>query len=397
MTSPNEQRAIEALRAAERALATASIGPVRLELDAELGGSERSHVFRFRVGDGPPQAPRSVIAKRAAIGEDEIYDPDASGFPAPAWRLYNDWAGLQFLTQVAADTPLAPRFYAGDRAAGLIVIEDLGAGDTLADLLLGADSEGAELRAIEFSALLGRMHGLTAGKQAEFDRLRDGLAPRDKATDHYSFQWLATALHRAADMLDVVVAPEVDRELAVLIAAIREPGPFLAYTHGDPCPDNIVHGSAGLQLLDFEFGDFRHALVDGVYSRILFPTCWSVNRLPSRIMRDMEHAYRAELSKGCSAATDDSAFSRAVVEGCAYWALTMFDWYSVPQLLGESIEWGIATVQQRVLARADLLARTTEEFGYLEGLGATFRTIAARLRARLPIDADAMPLYPAFR
>jgi hypothetical protein len=391
------ERTAETQHIAEQLLAAAPAGPMRLEPDVELDGSDRSHVYRFRVIDGLPDAPASVIVKRAALGEGEIYDLDASMFPAPAWRLYNDWAGLQFLTHVAPDRLLAPRFYAGDRLAGLVVMEDIGSGDTLADLLLGADPAAAEQRAIEHATLLGRMHALSVGRQAEFDRLRDGLAQRDKTGDYYTYQWLAAALQVATEALDITPAPEVAGELALLIAAIRDPGPFLVYTHGDPCPDNLVRSSAGLRLLDFEFGDFRHALIDGVYGRILFPTCWCVNQLPIQMVRSMEQAYRAELSQGCPAAADQATFARAVVEGCAYWALTLFDWYSMPQLLGEPVEWGIATVQQRVLARAELLARTAAEFGYLEALGATFGTIATRLRARLPADLEAMPLYPAFR
>jgi len=39
----------------------------------------------------------------------------------------------------------------------------------------------------------------------------------------------------------------------------------------------------------------------------------------------------------------------------------------------------------------------TEEYGYLESVGATLRMIAEKLRARWPPEADAMPYYPAFR
>jgi hypothetical protein len=60
-------------------------------------------------------------------------------------------------------------------------------------------------------------------------------------------------------------------------------------------------------------------------------------------------------------------------------------------------EWGISTVRQRVLLRSDIFARTTQEFGYLEAIGASFAALAARLRRDWPPEADAMPFYPAFR
>jgi hypothetical protein len=39
----------------------------------------------------------------------------------------------------------------------------------------------------------------------------------------------------------------------------------------------------------------------------------------------------------------------------------------------------------------------TEECGYLKSVGATVRSMAMKLRAQWPADADAMPYYPAFR
>jgi Mn-containing catalase len=46
--------------------------------------------------------------------------------------------------------------------------------------------------------------------------------------------------------------------------------------------------------------------------------------------------------------------------------------------------------------RSDILAKTTEEFGHMEAIGATVHAIAAKLRATWP-EADRMPYYPAFR
>ena len=41
-----------------------------------------------------------------------------------------------------------------------------------------------------------------------------------------------------------------------------EPGPFLAFTHGDPAPTNNHVAGDEVRLLDFEYGGFRHALYD---------------------------------------------------------------------------------------------------------------------------------------
>ncbi len=314
MTEAHELYVAETISIVERTLSASFGSAVRLDTALQLDGSDRSHVFRLSLLEGPPDAPASVIVKRAAVGNDESYDPNAAAFPAPAWRLFNDWAGLQFLGHVAGSDPLAPRLYGGDRNAGLIVLEDLGTGETLDQVLLGDNAQAAAQGLVDLAALLGRMHALTIGRQPEFDRLRDSLGPRDKETEHYTYQWLATALYSAANDLAVTPAPGVGEELAALIEIIKAPGPFLAYTHGDPCPGNDLRVGAQLRLLDFEFGDFRHALTDGVYGRMLFPTCWCSNRVPHAVVLQMESAYRAMLMQRCTAARDDALFSQAVID-----------------------------------------------------------------------------------
>lgn len=382
---------------AERVLSASLGSRVHLDSTPQLDSSDRSHVFRLCLLEGPPDAPASVIVKRAVVGDDENYDPSAAAFLTPAWRLFNDWAGLQFLSDVAGFDPIAPRLYGGDRDAGLIVLEDLGTGETLDLLLLGKDRTAAERRLVELATLLGRMHALTLGRQPEFDQLRDTLGPRDKATEHYTYDWLATALWSAAADLSITPAPGIEEDLAALITMIREPGPFLAYTHGDPCPGNDLHRDSRLWLLDFEFGDYRHALTDGVYGHIFFPTCWCSNRVPASVVTQMEMAYRAILMQACPAARDDGLFAEAVVVSCAYWALTMYAWNPVAALVAQDEEWGIATVRQRVLERSEQLAQVAEQYGHLEALGATLKAIATKLRSRLPTDVDRLPFYPAFR
>jgi tRNA A-37 threonylcarbamoyl transferase component Bud32 len=102
-------------------------------------------------------------------------------------------------------------------------------------------------------------------------------------------------------------------ELEALMASMSESGPFLAYTHGDPCPDNCLLSDSRVCLVDFEVAGFRHVLIDGVYGRIHFPTGWCVNRIEQRIVQQMELAYRAELVKGCPEAADDVQFYHAIV------------------------------------------------------------------------------------
>lgn len=386
----------EAIRViAERVLSATFAGAV--ELDAGEALRERTHVWRCAVRNGPATAPASVIIKRARAWDGVTYDPDSNQPSSSAAHFFNDWAGLQLLSEVAGADSIAPRFYGGDRAAGLFVIEDLGAGVSPDQALLGDDPAAAEANLMALARMLGHMHAATIGWHEHFVRMRAALGPYDPGDQGY--RWLADGFLSTTTALDLPLRSGVAAELETLPDALANPGPFLAYTHGDPCPDNWVWAGERLRLFDFETGAFRHALTDGVYGRIHFPTCWCVNRLPDHIPPLMEAAYRVELARACPAAQDDQLFGRAVVEACAYWTLRLCsrDMRPILQVIDEDFEWGISTVRQRVLMRAGIFERLTAERGYLVALGATFADLAAKLRTRWPAEADAMPYYPAFR
>ena len=86
--------------AAARILAQACGGPVRLQPGSPPeGGSGRANLFRCTVAAGPSGAPASVIVKRVNIEPGDAYDPAAA--TGPAARLFNEWASLQFLFEVA--------------------------------------------------------------------------------------------------------------------------------------------------------------------------------------------------------------------------------------------------------------------------------------------------------
>src|SRR5688572_3129019 len=109
-----------ALQTAERVLATAFAGRPRLELLTPLAAATwRNRVLRCRVLDAEPGVPDTVVFKQPRAG----YDPDRAAWPTLS--LLNEWAGLQFLGSLGLAPPLAPRLYGGDRAAGLVVLEDL--------------------------------------------------------------------------------------------------------------------------------------------------------------------------------------------------------------------------------------------------------------------------------
>ena len=95
MTTSSDKRSWETVRAAaEQILSEVFREKVQIGETKHIGGN-RSAVFRCTLLDGPDEAPTSVVAKQAMVQKGEIYDPDAH--EGPAWRLFNEWAGLQFL------------------------------------------------------------------------------------------------------------------------------------------------------------------------------------------------------------------------------------------------------------------------------------------------------------
>ncbi|HEY3280694.1 MAG TPA: phosphotransferase [Armatimonadota bacterium] len=370
-------------------------GDLRFDKLEPLGGSDRSYVARCRILDPPKGVPASVVIKAVKGDWDPLLmraDTPTSSHPR---GFANDWFGAQFLTEVRPGLRVSPKFVGGLRSEGFIVLEDLGEGDSLAEVLQGNDPARADRALMAYASTLGRMHAATIGHEGQYNRLRDDWVPglsQELPTGDASY----TGIREACRTLGVPLSPEAEAGLDRVALSMKEPGPFLAYTHGDPCPDNNRLLGDEVRLIDFECGAYRHALCDGVYGRLPFPTCWCVNRLPAQVPPHMEAAYRAELVKGCPEAGDDDLFRLAVVEATAHWTCETTGSH-LPGALEGDHEWGISTIRQRVLLRLDNLAVLTEELGLLEPLGDVALAMAKRLRALWPADLVEMPLYPAFR
>jgi hypothetical protein len=400
--------------AAERVLTQTFGGPMRL---ADPQGvwvypdECRVTIQRAAVREGPPGAPATVILKR--IHGDDPYDPRdlrlaGGGFydATPAWRLITEWTATRFLSRFASDPPLSPRCYGGDLAEGFVILEDLGSGERLGDLLHGSDPARAEAALLGYATALGRVHGATAGREAEYDRLWTELGDRASTERSIEAEQLPRSWRRVRDVGDafgVHWPAGVDGEIDAVAAAVREPGPFLALTHGDNFPANDMFVNGRLRLYDFERAAFRHALLDGFVKPHLLP--WRRYRLPNPLERRFETLYRAELAKGCPEAADDIRYARAGLEMRAAWVLRNANRY-LESALGRDSHWEdhltdqerqvCPTERQRTLLILDSFAEAAERIGHLEGLGAAARRLAESLRASwqpMPIE---LQLFPAF-
>src|SRR5262249_10829632 len=102
-------------------------------------------------------------------------------------------------------------------------------------------------------------------------------------------------------------------ELELLSARLGNPGPWLSLVHGDPCPDNALLVDGRIRLIDYEWARPSHALLDGLYWRMGFPTCWCAGRIPADVAARVDAIYRAELARKMPLALDDAASEAAHV------------------------------------------------------------------------------------
>jgi hypothetical protein len=380
---------------AERTLAERALrrryGLVRLRTGTLLAGSDRSHVTRFAVADGPDALPETIIVKRTlgmGKADDVPSRPDS-----PTVRFLNEWSSLTFLGEIASDPPIAPRLYGDDRVEGVLVLEDVGDVTTLGGSLLGDDPVVAETDLIAWATTLGRLHARTASQVDRFREIRNAFGWLNPG---FGSAWLAPTIHAMLDAADVAPVAGLDADVATVEAAFTDPRDFAVLIHADPCPGNWVRSGSSNRLLDFEYSGVGHALLDGAYARMPFPTCGDTGRLPDEVIRKLETAYRSELGAGCPAARDDDRYHRAIAEACAFWLLLLCHWFPLADLLRNDRPWGRATMRQRLVIRLEVAAKSADKAGHLEALGQVAKTLAVKLDSRWDGVVEPLSLYPAF-
>jgi hypothetical protein len=382
---------------------------VRLVRDHVFSGF-KSVVVRCNVKSSGAGLPNALIVKKAR--EDRGgYFPDNQATPNAAHDLFNDWAAARFLHGLGHDPPLSPRFYAGDRGHGLIVLEDLGDGEApnTIDALQGHDPQLAERTLVEHATLLGKLHAATTGRYEEYRQIRLGLGPAPHPLKLYHDPWSEARLspipanevdeaissyHETFAALGLRSNPGVEDEIAHVTTVVEaDPGPFFAYCKGDQnAAGDYLRRQTKPRLFDFDQGGFRHALIEGMPGRMT----WGCQmRIPARVQSEMERAYRAALSRGYAEVADDRVFYRGMVEAGARWNILHLI-HRVPAALSGDYQRGLTTLRQQVIAWLEAFADLSEERQRLQALGKSAREAVKRLRGLWPAEVCSLPYYPAF-
>ena len=366
-------------------LAGADVETVAVLRDGEVDGA-RNDVRR--VGDGE----RTYVMKAYV---------ETSGNPAA-----REAAGL-----LIAGRELAPRLLGIAADPPVLLMEDLGDGRALSDLLgiasgASASAGDATDALVGWADTIGRLHRHSLGRREEFvevlarhggcggafeDRIEPPEAEDQLVASIEDLQSLTAELalpssEVAAEQVRALVQPLAEREDSVL-------------SPGDICPDNNRllpgpdgGGGAGVVLLDFEFAGFRHPAWDLAYLHVPWPTCWCSWQMPEEAVEQGRRAYAEQIGPDGWIHRDDAddLLDRAVLA----WCLASSAWFLRGAMVDDSPAGGPGG--EPAPGRRSLRLRRLAIAGQAEHPGLS--AYAGELRAELVRrwGESELPLAPAY-
>lgn len=245
----------EIIALAERLLSKRFGGEQRLEPVAELGGSGPALVIRAKLAPSGFLPDRTVVVKYVPITDDELDDA----------AMVREVVAYQFTTSLGEEARPGPVLLAHDFDHRVLVITDIGDGDTLEELLERADAERRIALMRELGQALGRMHAATVDREQDFETLRLHMArrhPEAAAVNAVRASAHGFSIQRGLELLAEAGLPAPDEVAALAEEAGRMMrGGNRAFTPFDLSPDNIVVAERA-QFLDYEWAGFRDWLID---------------------------------------------------------------------------------------------------------------------------------------
>jgi hypothetical protein len=301
-----------------------------------------------------------------------IRDDAATGF--------SEWAALAFLSQHAPTQGMAPTFLGGDLTQRMFVMEDLGPGRSLHEVLTDGSAGEAARALAQLARQMARLHGLTLGTEGVFEAIRATLpagAGLGRAHEAAAWQVATSALEHWLAAIGSTAPSGLGAVCAAVADVYAAPGPWLSFSHGDPAPSNNHLAGDRVRLLDFEYGAVRHALYDLSAWNILCP-------LPASAVVLMQDAFRAELGAWMPEARDAATFAAAWATLCAYRGLALLSWVAPAVLAADRPMVGAWSARQAVLAAVSRTAAATVAVPALAPITAATAQLRVALGARWP-------------
>jgi hypothetical protein len=341
--------------------ARALLPGVRLEALEQLHSGERSEVHRVRA-TWPDRPPTSIVVKRFLdAGEGWV----------------RETAALSVLPRGAASGLIV----AGD-APPIVVTEDLGTGHSVADALLGRDSEAAAESVRLWAEAVARLHVTSHQARDEFAHAlaeRQGDLPVAASRVWVETDDSVRVLDAHCASLGISVPTHALDELRELAHRLGSTD-LAALTPADTCPDNNARVDDRVVLIDFEGAQWRHIAWDVAYLFVPWPSCWCSWRLPAAVTRAAFAAYRAVAAEAFPEVAQDS-FVRDVEAATVGWALTSTSWF-LSQALGSDPPFDptrpTPTRRAMILHRLGVAAASDE----LPALAELARRLATELQSR---------------
>lgn len=401
----------ELINTAQQALTEYFQKSVHFSKVVQLSEPDRRNLLLRLIIDNPTTGmPEAVILKKT-VTEKGIFDNKESETEADQLsRFAHDWAGLEFLTKIGGHH--APLFYAGNLEQNFILIEDLGVKHpSLVDPLTRSNSpnnlQEAEQALLSYMQRLGKMHADTATKSQQFVSILKHIYP--EANRIYLPNPNLTSVIDQFNLLAKDKWTELRHEIDDVLEFSLASNEFNVFLHGDICPDNVYFQNNDVKFIDFEFGDFGNALIDGVYPRMHMPSCWCSKAIPKHVVSQMESVYRAELKNKISGAADDKIYNKQLVYACAYWVVRTINQLDEMDLLDH--EWVCPsgpvapdskwepeknTFRPRILSRLEAFISCANETGHLPKLRETSMSLLSHLRKIWP-DTQFIDVFPVFK
>ena len=299
-------------------------------------------------------------------------------------------AALEFLAELGFG--LVPRLLASDLATRVLVLEDLAPRVPLPEPLLRDGMKGTLGGLTAFARALGELCAVTAGHEEGYVARRAFFGPAERLADRWESLgpvWKETGPLLAS--LGFGVPPAAERDLALVRATLAEPGPFLAFTNGDPEPNNfLVHDGAETsgRIIDFEFAGYVHALFNAAWIHVPGPA-WITVADPAEY--DLEDAFRLALCAAVPEAADDRLFGLGMSAACVARAVRRLNRF---RLLDNRAPGDNSRVQ--MVATLESAADVAEHHRCLPELRGWVRDVAGMLRRRwtdTDVDLASMPAY----
>jgi hypothetical protein len=372
--------------AAEAVLSKRFGAAVRLADPEPLSDGENAAVLRVRVASTPFALSKTLVIKQYPAHRAEG-EPDPFAHEAVSYQLF---------TALAPEERLAPELVAQAGEERLVVIEDLGRSPTLADKLLRADARTAERALLSWARTLGRLHAITAGREADFDALmrrlgvrrwQDPLAGRARTA-------LAELPVLLRDSLGVDTSSAVQQRVARtarLLGATR----YRAFSPANACPDNTMVTSRGVRFLDFAAGCVRDVALDAAFLRVPFPSCWCAYALPVGMSEAMIAAWRAEVGSVWPDLDDDTVLLPRLLDAQLLW-VWLSTWQSLPWSAPAAVRVPGPRRATALIARWERLRADAAALGASE-IAEHAAAVAHALCAQPGQNTVELPLYPAFR